>query len=147
MSEKKTELAELDIARLLALKAFERPDPERLGKNIEKTMNAVRTANKRPSLHFFPDKSTTWMFAQPRYGIAALFILFLGLHMLNTPMPTEVVGSATVEEPGIDVVNITETNNIPTVEVPGIEPVYHPIKPAAASFAGSACNTDLKPTE
>lgn len=139
MSEKKKELEELDIARLLALKAFERPDPKQLEKDVEKTMNAVRAAHKRPSLHFFPDKSTTWMFAQPRYGIAALFILFLGLHILNTPMPTEVVGSATVEEPGIDVANITGTNDVQSVDVPGIEPVYQPIKPAAASsFAGSA---------
>jgi len=40
MSEKKKELEELDIAGLLALKAFERPDPKQLEKDVEKTMNA-----------------------------------------------------------------------------------------------------------
>lgn len=135
MSENKIEAPELDIVRLLALKAFERPDPGRLEKDVQKTMSAVRAAHKRPSLHFFPDKSATWMFAQPRYGIAALFIIFLGLHLLNTPVPTEVVGSATVEEPGIDMADMTGTNNVP--EVPGITPIYPPVKPAT-SFAGPA---------
>lgn len=136
MSKKKTEAPELDIARLLALKAYEHPDPERLEKDVQKTMNAVRAAHKRPSLHFFPDKSTTWMFAQPRYGIAALFIIFLGLHVLNTPMPTEVVGSATVEEPGIDMADMIETNSVQGVDVPGMVPVYPSLKPVA-SFPGS----------
>ena len=135
MSKKKTEGPELDIARLLALKEFERPDPGRLEKDVQKTMNAVRVAHQRPSLLFFPDKSPTWMFAQPRYGIAALFIIFLGLHVLNTPMPTEVVGSVTVEEPGISIADMTETNCVPGVEVPGMVPVYPSLTPAPAFAA------------
>lgn len=138
MSKKQTETPELDIVRLLALKAFERPDPERFEKDVQKTMHAVRAANKRPSLHFFPDKSPTWMFAQPRYGIAALFIIFLGLHLLNTPMPTEVVGSTTVEEPGISIADMTETNRVPGVDVPGMAPIFSPVESPVPAFVGSA---------
>lgn len=112
MKEQQTD--KLDIAGLLALKAYERPDANRIQKNIQNTMQAVRAANKRPTLHFFPDKSTAWMFAQPRYGIAALFVIFLGLHLLNRPMPAESVGAAAVEQPDMEMnfAGITETNAV-----------------------------------
>ncbi|HKL21240.1 MAG TPA: hypothetical protein VJ904_05500 [Tichowtungia sp.] len=119
--EKTDSRQEFDIAGLLALKAFERPDADRTEKNIQSTLQAVRAAHKRPSLHFFPDKSTAWMFAQPRYGIAALFILFLGLQLLRPPMPAESVGSPAVKQPGLagmDLRAVNETNNVTTVIPP-----------------------------
>ena len=122
----RTEDAELDLAGLLALKQYERPDQARAEKNMTNTMRAVRTAHKRPSLHHFPDKSTGWMFAQPRYGVAALFIIFLGLHLIDRPLPDAPVGSSTVEEAlaGIDPLTGVDTNAVPEVELPGIDPVY-----------------------
>jgi hypothetical protein len=99
MGNDKINVTELDIAGLLSLKTFERPDEARIEKNIKSTMQAVRVAHKSPSLLLFPDKSTAWMFAQPRYGVAALFILFLGLQLMNPPMPVESVGSAVVKQP------------------------------------------------
>ena len=121
MSKKKTESLELDIEGLLALKTFERPDENRIEKNIHSTMQAVRAAHKQPSLHLFPDKSTAWMFAQPRYGIAALFVLFLGLHLMQRSMPTVSVGSAgVIEEPGteLDLASVVDTNTPPSVTIP-----------------------------
>lgn len=110
----------MDIAGLLALKAFENPDADRLEKNIQSTLQAVRAAHKRPSLHFFPDKSAAWMFAQPRYGIAALFVLFLGLHLMQRPIPVAPVGSAALEEPGLEeaLSAVTATNKLPTLIPP-----------------------------
>jgi hypothetical protein len=130
MSRKNTtEGSGLDIAGLLALKAFEHPNEKQFEKNIQNTMQAVRAAHKRPSLHFFPDKSTAWMFAQPRYGIAALFVLFLGLHLLQRPMPEQQVGSSVIEEPGIemDLAAVAETNSVSSPvpqPVPTAQPVY-----------------------
>ena len=129
MSMKETDIPkELDIAGLLALKAYERPDADRTEKNIQSTLQAVRAAHKRPSLHFFPDKSTAWMFAQPRYGIAALFILFLGLQLLRPPLPAESVGSPPVKQPelaGMDLSAATATNN-PSVLIPSVPATRKP---------------------
>ncbi len=129
MKKKDTPASGLDIAGLLALKAFERPGAERIEKNIQCTMQAVRAAHKRPSLHYFPDKSLGWMFAQPRYGIAALFVIFLGLHLMQRPMPAESVGSSVMSEPGLamDLSAVTETNRAAPVIPPlpaGSRPAY-----------------------
>jgi len=120
------ESPELDLACLLSLKAYERPDAERVEKNIENIMHAVRTAHKRPSLHHFPDKSLTWMFAQPRYGVAALFLLFLGLHLLKGSVPDAPVGSGVIEEPtsGIALITGVETNVVPMSGVPAVDPLF-----------------------
>ncbi len=133
---KKEETEELDIAGLLALKAFEHPDAEHIEKNVQTTMQAVRASHKQPSLHFFPDKSPAWMFAQPRYGIAALFVIFLGLHLLQRPMPDQQIGVGAVEEPGVemDMASVVQTNQAPST-IPAMSksslPVYsslvHPV--------------------
>ncbi len=113
------EVSESEQVDLLALKAYARPDVARTEKNIENTMHAVRAAHKRPSLHHFPDKSMGWMFAQPRYGVAALFIFFLALHLLDRSMPEEAPGSSVLEEPthGMEEMTGVETNAVP---IPGI---------------------------
>lgn len=127
---KKEQTDGLDMAGLLALKAYEHPKAERIEKNIRNTMQAVRAAHKRPTLNFFPDKSTAWMFAQPRYGIAALFVIFLGLHLAQRSMPQQPFGTATVQEPvvNMELVSTTETNQAPVV-IPAIptgrRPVYN----------------------
>ncbi|MEI8207302.1 MAG: hypothetical protein WCG03_10525 [Kiritimatiellales bacterium] len=116
---KKTEASELDIAGLLALKAYERPEANRMEKNIQSTMRTVRATSNVPSL--FPDKSFAWMFAQPRYGIAALFVLFLGLHLLERPLPIASVGSmALVKAPDVESMASMDTNQLKAASIPGI---------------------------
>ena len=121
--DKKTEATELDIAGLLALKDYERPDALRVEKNIQNTMRAVRTTSNAPSLLIFPDKSFAWMFAQPRYGVAALFVLFLGLHLLERPLPSASIGSlAVVKAPGVEIMAAVDTNQLKASAIPGISP-------------------------
>jgi hypothetical protein len=116
---KKTETPELDIAGLLALKTYERPDVFRVEKNIQNTMRAVRATSNVPSL--FPDKNFAWMFAQPRYGVAALFVLFLGLHLLERPLPIASVGSIeVVKAPGMEIMVSVDTNQLKASAIPGI---------------------------
>ncbi|HPR83403.1 MAG TPA: hypothetical protein PLD51_06035 [Pontiellaceae bacterium] len=122
---KNTAGPELDIAGLLALKTYERPDKARAEKNIQNIMRAVRSADRTPSLLIFPDKSAAWMFAQPRYGVAALFILFLGLHMLSRPMPAASLGTTNLEKPELaSTVAAARTNQLNTAAVPGLTPTY-----------------------
>jgi hypothetical protein len=126
MSKNKiTEASGLDIAGLLALKKYERPDAGRSEKNIQGIMRAVRTTSNMPSLLLFPDKSFAWMFAQPRYGVAALFVLFLGLHLLDRPMPVSSGGPvAVIKAPGVEMMASVDTNQLNAAAVPGIKPPF-----------------------
>ncbi len=120
---KKTEVPELNVAGLLALKAYERPDESRVEKNIQNTMRAVRTTNNDPTLLLFPDKSFGWMVAQPRYGIAALFVIFLGMNMLTRPLPSATPSSSPIlKGPGAEIAAALGTNGFKKTLVPGITP-------------------------
>lgn len=120
-----TEIPELDICGLLALKRYERPSANRVEKNIQNTMRTVRSTSNVPSLLIFPDKSFAWMFAQPRYGVAALFVLFLGLHLLDRPVPVASIGSMPeIKAPGVDVMASVDTNQLKAATLPGIKLVF-----------------------
>lgn len=101
MKKNRKMMSEADLSRLLALKQFERPDEERTEKNIQNIMRTVRTVGNIPTLLLFPEKRLGWAFAQPRYGIAALFVLFLGLHLMDRPMPPaqQVVADPSLQAP------------------------------------------------
>jgi hypothetical protein len=136
MKTEKTETADLDVVRLLSLKTYERPDPGRSEKNIQNIMRTVRSTSNRPTLLLFPDKGMAWAFAQPRYGIAALFVLFLGLHLLDRPMPTAPVGAFAIQapEPASALTGVTiETNRAPSINIPGMIPQSY----YSSSFAGA----------
>ena len=123
--QKAFDTRESDVAELLALKVYERPAEARVEKKIENIMHTVRSAHKRPSLHHFPDKSLTWMFAQPRYGVAALFIIFLGLHLLDRPVPDAPVGATPIKMEEFTEIELSSlsTNLPPAIDLPGITPV------------------------
>jgi len=131
-----SDVPELNLVGLLALKRFEHPSAERIGKNIQATMQAVRAAHPQPSLLLFPDKSMGWMFAQPRYGIAALFILFLVLHMCKGQVSTISSSSGIVEKPDPEAgIAVTlKTNSIPTMGIPPVLPDYSVPPPAPAEI-------------
>ncbi|MCC7300853.1 MAG: hypothetical protein IT583_07220 [Verrucomicrobia bacterium] len=123
MSEnEKSEVQGLDISGLLSLKRYERPDSARVEKNIQNTMRTVRTTSNMPSLLLFPDKSFGWMVAQPRYGVAALFIIFLGLHLIDRRIPIASGGpGAIIKAPGAEEIAASvDTNQLKSVTVPGM---------------------------
>lgn len=115
MKSTEKEIPELDIAGLLALKAFERPDENRTEKNISNIMREVNSTGNVPTLLLFPEKGLKWMVAQPRYGIAALFILFLGLHLMDHPRPEEWVAESTLKAPSPAESIVAGTNAVPRV--------------------------------
>jgi hypothetical protein len=115
MNTTKKKSPELDIAGLVALRAYERPDPDRTEKNISNIMREVNSTQNVPTLLLFPEKGLQWMIAQPRYGIAALFILFLGLHLMDHPRPPELVAQSTLRAPSPAESIIANTNTVPRV--------------------------------
>ena len=134
MSRKNKQIPDLDIAGLLALRAYERPDTARAEKNIQSILREVRTLSHRPSAQELNRK--LGIFAQPRYGIAALFIIFLGLHLIDRPVPAGGTGPSAIERPstGQEIAASMETNRTRSVSIPGIEPVYKPLSGEPATF-------------
>lgn len=66
------------LNQLLHLKRYETPDPDRMSRNRQNIMRRVREVrgNRRWSLSDLLEINIPWFFAEPRYGIAALFMAF-----------------------------------------------------------------------
>lgn len=73
--------ADVLLQQLLHLKGYETPDATRMTRNKQNIMRQVREASsrKRWSLSDLLEVNIPWFFAEPRYGIAALFIVFATL--------------------------------------------------------------------
>ena len=65
------------LQQLLHLKNYETPDPDRLRRNQQNIMRRIRQPkSRRWSLSDLLEVNVPWFFAEPRYGIALLFIVF-----------------------------------------------------------------------
>ena len=73
--------AEVLLQQLLHLKQYERPDAARMTRNKQNIMRSVRQAQseKRKPLLDLLEVNIPWFFSEPKYGIAALFVAFVGL--------------------------------------------------------------------
>ena len=73
--------ADVLLKQLFHLKGYETPDAARMIRNKQNIMRQVREASsrKRWSLSDLLEVNIPWFFAEPRYGIAALFIVFATL--------------------------------------------------------------------
>jgi len=96
-----TDPADLLLQQLLFLKRYERPDPERMSRNKKGIMREVRevkakqiTLGERIELHL------PWLFSEPRYGIALLFIAFGLLQFVgvNVRRPRKIKAKTSAEE-------------------------------------------------
>ena len=107
-----------DLVRLLALKAYERPDADRAERNIQNIMREVRNTDNTPSsVLLFPEKKFAWMLEHPQYGFAALFLLFLALHIINRPV---VPGEQTTQPVVFDRVQTSVEAVAATIETPTV---------------------------
>ncbi len=77
--------ADVLLRQLFHLKGYETPDPARMTRNRQNIMRQVREANSRRrwSLADLLEVNIPWFFAEPKYGIAALFIAFASLQYLG----------------------------------------------------------------
>lgn len=73
--------ADVLLQQLFHLKSYEIPDAARMTRSKQNIMRQVREINsrKRWNLSDLMEMNMPWFFAEPRYGIAALFIVFAAL--------------------------------------------------------------------
>jgi hypothetical protein len=79
------ELGEALLKQLFHLKQYETPDPARMTRNRQNIMRSVRevSQSQRKSLSDLIEINFPWFFAEPRYGVAMLFVAFAGLQFLG----------------------------------------------------------------
>lgn len=112
---------------LIHLKRYEKPDAARMVRNKQNIMRQIRqeSQNKSKSIGDLIEFSFPWLFAEPKYGVALLFVAFVGLQYLSvnarqaannqTGIYTTPAGQfADYEQPAA-----TVSNSIPYPEVPG----------------------------
>lgn len=87
MTAKKRDMDNMDVERadeilqqLIRLKRYETPASDRMTRNQQNIMRRVRQEkSRRWSLSDLLEVNIPWFFAEPRYGIAMLFVVFAGL--------------------------------------------------------------------
>ena len=84
------------LQQLFHLKGYETPDAARMAKNKQNIMRQVRELNNRKhwSLSDLLEVNIPWFFAEPRYGIAALFVVFATLQFWGVNSQKQVHGEA-----------------------------------------------------
>jgi hypothetical protein len=77
--------AEVLLQQLLHLKQYEIPETARMTRNKQNIMREVRKAQteKRKPLLDLLEINIPWFFSEPKYGIAALFVAFIGLQYVG----------------------------------------------------------------
>jgi len=85
LDDSTTDLADERLQQLLHLKGFETPTSARMSRSRQNIMREVRSIGSKKERTFgeLLEMNIPWFFAEPRYGIAALFVLFAGLHFLG----------------------------------------------------------------
>ena len=85
MKEDGMEPADLMLQDLFRLKRFETPDPARMVRNKQNIMRQIRqeSQNKKNTLGDLIELNFPWLFAEPKYGVAILFVAFAGLQYLG----------------------------------------------------------------
>ena len=86
LDAKADEKADVLLQQLIHLKQFETPDPDRMRRSKQNIMRGVRQAQagKRKPLLDLMELNIPWFFAEPKYGIAAVFVAFIGLQYVGT---------------------------------------------------------------
>ncbi len=73
------------LRKLFHLKRYEAPETSRMTRNKQNIMRHVREShrNQRKSLGDWAEISFPWFFAEPKYGVAMLFVAFAGLQYVG----------------------------------------------------------------
>ncbi len=71
------------LAQLFHLKSYEKPEVARMTRNKQNIMREVRNQQPRRSLVDLMEVNFPWFFAEPKYGVALIFVAFAGLQYLG----------------------------------------------------------------
>lgn len=83
--EMSAEQGDIMLDKLFHIKRFEAPDASRMVRNKQNIMRQIRqeSQNKRKSISDLIELNYPWLFAEPKYGVALLFVAFAGLQYLG----------------------------------------------------------------
>ena len=127
IKESGIESADLMLQHLIHLKRFETPDASRMVRNKQNIMRQIRqeSQNKSKSIGDLIEFNFPWLFAEPKYGVALLFVAFAGLQYLGVNArqaansQTGIYTTPTGQFAGYEQPAATVSNSIPYPEVPG----------------------------
>ena len=118
--------AEVLLRQLLHLKKYERPETARMTRSKQNIMRQVREASsqKRWSLGDLLELNIPWFFAEPRYGVALLFVVFAGLQFWGASSREQPLGDSGTYAPvvgnipGLEQTSTLSTNQVSYPELP-----------------------------
>ena len=130
--------ADVLLQQLLHLKSYETPQTARMTKNRQNIMRQVReeSLQTRWNIVDLLEVNIPWFFAEPRYGIAALFIAFAALQFWGVSSQKQVTGKTGIYMSEGNLAKIEasaslSTNNISYPKLPeGLE--LYPIQRGAS---------------
>jgi len=73
------------LHKLFHIKRYEKPDEARMVRSKQNIMRRIRheSQSKRKSISDLIEINYPWLFAEPKYGVALLFVAFAGLQYLG----------------------------------------------------------------
>lgn len=114
------------LKQLFHLKRYETPEISRMTRNKQNIMRQVRETgqNRRKSLGDLMEINFPWFFAEPKYGVALLFVAFAGLQYIGSNAryaaqndtgiyPTPIDRFAAYEQPATATTNAIEYPELP----------------------------------
>lgn len=124
------EQAEMLLRQLMHLKRYEVPETARMTRSRQNIMRKVREAhsNKRKTFGELLELSIPWFFAEPKYGIALLFVAFAGLQYfgVNARNASNSTGiyTSTANMAAFEANSAITTNRISYPKLPGNVPLF-----------------------
>ena len=108
--------ADILLQQLLHLKKYEMPAAGRMVKSKQNIMRQVREASgrKRWSLGDLLEMNVPWFFAEPRYGVAALFVIFAALQFWGVNSQKQSSGKTGIYTSGHDVALLERNASVST---------------------------------
>lgn len=129
---------QLMIKDLLSLRSYEEPKSGRVERGVANIMREVRMSEDQYEQR---QNRFLWMFTEPRYGVAMLFLVFIGLNLVKNDFRNEEVvmlpqdnpfGSEVLllnESPQASMTNDYKYPDFDVNQVPGVVPnLREPVK-------------------
>ncbi|HEY5621617.1 MAG TPA: hypothetical protein VIR77_03360 [Pontiella sp.] len=126
------------IGKLLHLKSYETPEHARMLRSRQNIIREIRNtqARRRPSVGDLLESYVPWFFAEPKYGIALLFVAFVALQYAGTTARNSARSTGIYTSNG-DIAAYESAVNISTNPA-----VYYPALPSNYQLFGEQPSSD-----
>ncbi|MFC1467683.1 hypothetical protein ACFLQY_03210 [Verrucomicrobiota bacterium] len=100
------------IKDLLSLRRYEEPKSGRVERGVANIMREVRLSEDRYERR---QSHLCWMFSEPRYGVALLFMVFIGINLARTDHDHYATAMVPQDDPyGTEIVLLNEAPQVST---------------------------------